>query len=310
MILEVKNINKSYGDKHILKDISFLAKSNNALGFLGRNGSGKTTTIRIIMNIINSDSGEILVDGVKLTPSKFKLGYLPEERGLYQKVTILEQMIYFGRLKGIKANVAKKTALNLLDRLGAGEYAKRNAGTLSKGNQQKVQLAIALMNDPEILILDEPFSGLDPVNSQILKDVIQENVKLSKIILFSSHQLESVEEFCEDVCLIDKGRIILSGNLEEIKHSYPKDKILIVPEYNNEDIIKDTLSNNLSIKSNILKYSYEKNGFIVTLKDSSDKTHILHTLSSKEVNASIRSFSVLEPSLLEIFLERVGATNE
>jgi ABC-2 type transport system ATP-binding protein len=310
MLLEIKHINKSFTDKQVLHDVSFSVESNHTLGFLGRNGSGKTTTIRIIMSIISADSGEVLLDGMNLSRTNFKMGYLPEERGLYQKVPILEQMAYFGRLKGMTPGSAKKSALALLEKLDAAEYAEKPANTLSKGNQQKIQLAIALLNDPDILILDEPFSGLDPVNTKLLSDVIEENAKLAKVIFFSSHQLANVEEFCEDVCLIDKGRVILFGNLKEIKDLYPKDKLLIVSDQSGESRLMETLDTNEGVKKLILGYESDKNGITISLKESGGKDLLLHTLTDSQVNVPLHSFSVVAPRLLDIFLEKVGTSHE
>ena len=307
MILEIKNINKSFGDKQVLHDVSFSVKSGNPLGFLGRNGSGKTTTIRIIMKIISMDSGELLIDGMNFSHDDFKMGYLPEERGLYQKVSVLEQMIYFGKLKGMTADSAKKSALLLLEKLEATDYIKMAASNLSKGNQQKIQLAIALLNDPDILILDEPFSGLDPVNAKVLREVVEENARLSKIILFSSHQLDSVEEFCEDVCLINNGSVILFGNLWVIKDAYPQEKILVIPDKHEESHLKKVLDTDENVQRSILDYTHDKNGFIITLNQPDEKASLLHTIAE---NVSLRSFSTVEPSLLDIFLEKAGGPHE
>ena len=310
MVLELRNINKSFGTNHVLKDISFSATKNKTLGLLGRNGHGKSTTIRIIVGMFHADSGEVLIDGAKFSRSNFKIGYLPEERGLYQKITILEQMIYFGKLRGMYAADAKKSALKLLDRLEASEYANRKAITLSKGNQQKIQLAIALLNNPDIIILDEPFSGLDPVNGKLLKDVVQENARLSKIILFSSHQLDSVEEFCEDICIINKGEVMLTGNLSDIKEKYPKNKLLVAAEKGQQEMLKGIFHTNEQLKQFVSHCSDNKNGLMLTLRDANTKDKLIHMLSSDALNVSLDSFSVLKPSLLEIFLEKVGDADE
>ena len=227
MKIELKNINKSFDKKHILKDISFSIKSGRALGFLGRNGAGKTTTIRILMDIFRGDTGEILLDGKKFNREEYKIGYLPEERGMYQKVNILDQLIYFGELRGMSRKSAKESGEKLLKKLGIAEYANKKLETLSKGNQQKVQLAEALITDPDIIILDEPFSGLDPVNAQSLKNIIKENIAKDKIVIFSSHQMSQVEEFCQDIVFIKAGRIIKNCSLEELKSEYSGNKYII-----------------------------------------------------------------------------------
>ena len=172
MKLEVKDIRKTFGDKEVLHGINFAVESGRALGLLGRNGAGKTTTIRILMDVFHANSGEILLDGKRFIQSKHQIGYLPEERGLYPKRTVLDQMIYLAALRGMKSREAKESAMKWAKRLEVDEYVARKLETLSKGNQQKVQLAATLVCNPEIVILDEPFSGLDPVNSQMLKDVV------------------------------------------------------------------------------------------------------------------------------------------
>lgn len=309
MILEIKNLNKSFGEHHVLKDVSFSVTATRTLGLLGRNGHGKSTTMKIIMGIINGDSGEITVDGVALNQDDFKLGYLPEERGLYQKVTVIDQMIYFGKLRGLRGSLAKETALYLLERLEMTEYITRQAITLSKGNQQKVQLAIALLNDPDIIILDEPYSGLDPVNSQLLREIIEENAKQEKIILFSSHQLDTVEEFCEDICIMNHGQILLSGSLYDIKDTYPKDRLLLVSERGKEKELAWALETNVFIQDAINDYEMNRNSsFILYLKDESTKDKIITALFEKD-SIDIKSFAVMGPTLLDIFLEKVGETD-
>ena len=208
MKLEVKELRKSFGDKEVLHGISFSIESGKALGLLGRNGAGKTTTIRILMDVFRANSGSITVDGRPFHPRNFRIGYLPEERGLYPKKGVQEQLMYLAQLRGSSRADAKEQSMRWLKRLGVEEYAQRKLETLSKGNQQKVQLAQTLVCDPELVILDEPFSGLDPVNSQILKDVIQEQIEEGKLVIFSSHQMSYVEEFCEDIVLINHGDLV------------------------------------------------------------------------------------------------------
>lgn len=211
MKLEVKDVHKSFGEKEVLHGINFSVESGKALGLLGRNGAGKTTTIRILMDVFHANSGEILMDGKKFVPSKFQIGYLPEERGLYPKRIVMDQMIYLAQLKGMGARAAKESAKKWLKRLEVAEYETKKLETLSKGNQQKVQLAATLVSDPDMVILDEPFSGLDPVNSQILKDVVNELIADGKLVIFSSHQMSYVEEFCENIAIINKGEVVLDA---------------------------------------------------------------------------------------------------
>ena len=220
MKLEVKDITKSFGDKQVLHGISFEVQSGRALGLLGRNGAGKTTTIRILMDVFRANSGEVLLDGEKFNQRKHLIGYLPEERGLYPKKKVIEQMVYLGRIRGISKSEAVANSKKWLKRLGVLEYENAKLETLSKGNQQKVQLASTLVCDPDIVILDEPFSGLDPVNSRILQDVVMELIGQNKIVIFSSHQMSYVEEFCKDMQRLGNISLALSvEGFEEVNDS-------------------------------------------------------------------------------------------
>jgi len=292
MILEVKNINKSFDGKHILRDVSFKVESNRAMGFLGRNGAGKTTTIRTLMNVFEADSGEILLDGKKFVRKNERVGYLPEERGMYGKIKIVDQLAYFGQLKGMDKKDARKSALDWLSYMGLEDRAKDNMDTLSKGNQQKVQIIQAIIDNPDILILDEPFSGLDPVNSQVLKDLIHDFIKKGKLVIFSSHQMGYVEEFCDDIALIKEGEIILSGNLDKIKKDYGKNKYRVRVDKREDFLAK---AENLAW----LSYSEDKKSFIVDLKDKT-ANEFLDYLIEEDMN--IELFSSYEPSLEEIFV--------
>ena len=230
MKLEVKEIRKSFGEKEVLHGVSFEVESGKALGLLGRNGAGKTTTIRILMDVFHANSGEILIDGKKFVPSEYQIGYLPEERGLYPKRTVMEQMIYLAQLRGLDKKTAETNAKRWLNRLEVAEYETRKLETLSKGNQQKVQLAATLVANPDIVILDEPFSGLDPVNSQILKDVVSELIADGKLVIFSSHQMSYVEEFCDHIAIINQGEVVLAGRLKEIKQAYGEKQLVLAAE--------------------------------------------------------------------------------
>ncbi|MBQ5792186.1 MAG: ATP-binding cassette domain-containing protein, partial [Clostridia bacterium] len=199
MKLELLNIYKSFGEKKVLTDLSFSAESGKAFGILGRNGAGKTTTIRILMDVFPADSGRVLLDGKPIDYTKVGIGYLPEERGLYPKKAIIEQLVYFAELKGMSRKDATRSVDIWLERLGMTECRNKRLDTLSKGNQQKIQLITALAHDPHIVILDEPFSGLDPVNAMLLKDVVKEQIDSGKIVLFSSHQMNYIEEFCDQI---------------------------------------------------------------------------------------------------------------
>ncbi len=230
MRLELKNITKSFGEKEVLKGISFSADSGRAFGLLGRNGAGKTTTIRILMDVFGADSGEIFIDGTPIRAREVSIGYLPEERGLYPKKKIIDQLVYFARLHGMKQQDAVKSVDYWLGRLGMEEHRGKRLDTLSKGNQQKIQLVTALAHNPQIVILDEPFSGLDPVNAMLLKDVVKEEIQKGKIVLFSSHQMNYIEEFCDSIAILNGGSVVLRGDIQEIKHNYVRDKLVVRSE--------------------------------------------------------------------------------
>lgn len=279
MKLEVKDIKKSFSGTEVLHGISFSVESGKALGLLGRNGAGKTTMIRILMKVFNSDSGKVLLDGKVFNPLDYQIGYLPEERGLYPKKKVNEQIIYLGRLRGLSQRDAKQNTEKWLKRLGIEEYANRELDTLSKGNQQKVQLAQTLVCNPDIVILDEPFSGLDPVNAQILKDVVRELIEDNKIVIFSSHQMSYVEEFCEDIAIVNKGDMILSGNLKDIKREFGKNRLTL--SANNLDALelKKVCEKDLVDFASV--YEVKKNYIVLELKSDVTKNQLLMELVSK-----------------------------
>ena len=303
MKLEVKNITKTFGEKEILKGISFSAESGKALGLLGRNGAGKTTTIRILMDVFHGNSGELLLDGEKFNPRKIQIGYLPEERGLYPKREILEQMVYLARLRGVSKSKAITNSRKWLERLQVLQYEKKLLETLSKGNQQKVQLASTLVCDPDIVILDEPFSGLDPVNSQILQDVVKELIAEGKIVIFSSHQMSYVEEFCRDVVIINHGEVVLNGNLDEIKREFGKNQLVIggvgVSKEDMQEQIKKQLSDLVEITGTM------KDDVIVRLLDGVTRKQLFQKLAELE-GTEIEHFETYKPSLNDIFVAKVG----
>ena len=211
MLLELRNIYKSFGEKEVLKGISFSAEGGKAFGLLGRNGAGKTTTIRILMNVFPANSGEVLIDGKPIDYSKVGIGYLPEERGLYPKKKISEQLVFFAQLKGMNRTDAVKAVDYWLNRLNMTEYRDKRLDTLSKGNQQKIQLVTAVAHNPDIVILDEPFSGLDPVNAMLLEEVVKEEIGKGKIVLFSSHQMNYIEEFCYSIAIFNGVKAAVCG---------------------------------------------------------------------------------------------------
>ncbi|MGL5153199.1 MAG: ABC transporter ATP-binding protein, partial [Clostridium sp.] len=302
MKLEVKDLRKSFGDTEVLHGISFSVESGKALGLLGRNGAGKTTTIRILMKVFNQSGGEVLLDGKEFNPTEYQIGYLPEERGLYPKKKVTEQLVFLAELRGMNVNEAKKNTKKWLERLGIEEYANRKLDTLSKGNQQKVQLAQTLVCDPDIVILDEPFSGLDPVNSQILKEVVRELILENKIVIFSSHQMSYVEEFCEDIAIINKGEIVLDGSLKEIKKEYGKNRLVLSANNYSVDELNSHCEHTLGdfVKVNEKKKDY----LILELKEGKTKKDLLNKLVLSDID--IEKFSDYEPSLNDIFVEKVG----
>ncbi len=306
MKLELKNIKKSFEDKEILHGVSFSVVGGRALGLLGRNGAGKTTTIRIIMDVFRANEGEVLLDGEKFVPDGSQVGYLPEERGLYPKKVVQEQLVYLAMLRGMNKKQAVKSTTKWLEKLQVSEYTNRKLDTLSKGNQQKVQLAATLVGEPEIVILDEPFSGLDPVNSQILKDVIKELIKEGRIVIFSSHQMSYVEEFCEDIAIINHGEVVLSGNLDDIKEEYGKGrKILSATNYDLKQL-KELCQTKLADKVTVL--GKNKHAVILDVNEGVDQWQILDALKSLDVD--IKTFGAYEPSLNDIFVSKVGEEEE
>ena len=299
MILEFRNIEKSFGDKKVLKGINFTAKSGVANGYLGRNGSGKTTSFRVLLDIFKPDKGEILLDGKPLDHSKVKIGYLPEERGMYDGVGLVDQLAYFGMLKGMTKKAARDEARKWLDFFEL-EDNKQALKTLSKGNAQKIQIIQSVMNDPDILVFDEPFSGLDPVNVGKLKEIITEFIKKDKLVIFSSHQMPVVETFCEDINILEQGEIVLSGNLDYIKKQLGHGKmILSVSNLEKEELLANLKSIPMGIE-----YSLVPEGVLLDFKEEGAKKELLAKLSGSSFN--VEEFKLYKPSLEEIFVSQVG----
>lgn len=302
MRLEVRNLRKNFGEKEVLHGISFSIESGKALGLLGRNGAEKTTTIRILMDVFKANAGTITMDGKPFRPKDYQIGYLPEERGLYPKKGVQEQILYLAALRGLDRKTAKKQAAYWLERMGVAEYAAKKLETLSKGNQQKVQLAQTLVCQPDIIILDEPFSGLDPVNSQVLKDVIREQIQDGKLVIFSSHQMGYVEEFCEDIVLINHGDVVLEGNLKDIKKAYGKNRLVISFEEMPEDSTIRQMQQKLG---DLVHFTGKRQQeIIVELKEGTGRKQLLEKMLAE--NLVPESFGNYEPSLTEIFVERAG----
>ncbi len=303
MTIQFKDIYKSYDQTEILHGLNFEVQKGRPMAFLGRNGAGKTTTIRGLMDVFKFDSGSITIDGKLFKAKDYKIGYLPEERGLYQKHKILDQLIYLSKLRGIDPNAAKKSILEILEKVELSEYANKKLETLSKGNQQKVQIVQALMNDPEIVILDEPFSGLDPVNSKILRDLVADVTKKGNYMIFSSHQMGYVEDMCDDLTIINKGDIVVSDTISNIKKKEGRGRLALKAD--NMDL--DQLE--LYIKSQIGNVEVERidDSLVISLNNS-DKKDFLQDLLN--IGVSIERFENYEPSLYDIFIDTVGGNNE
>lgn len=311
MSLTVSNLTKKYGDKVVVDDLSFGINEPGVYALLGTNGAGKTTTLRIILGMLAKDGGEVLWNGKPLDAVKVNVGYLAEERGLYPKYSLLDQLLYFARLR----NVPKKTAMSRIEywaqRLAVEEYIfppkvkgrkapkSNRADQLSKGNQQKIQLMSTLISDPELIILDEPLSGLDPVNTDLFKSIIREEIAKNKYLIMSSHQMPTIEEFCSDITILKRGQAVLQGNLNEIKKGYGrvnlyvKCNVDILPYI---DLFGLTVVNKTPSEYH-LKVQGEEQAMAFLAKLISDKVTVV-------------KFELREPSLHEIFIEKVGDANE
>ena len=295
MGLVVQNVKKSYGDKTVVNGISFEMNHPGVFGLLGTNGAGKTTTIRMILGILKKDSGEINWNGKKVERKNVNFGYLPEERGIYPKIKIIDQLTYFAKLKGMKEAPAKEEIKKWAEKLKVSDYLEMTAEKLSKGNQQKIQFIASILHSPELIILDEPFSGLDPVNTELLKNVIIELVKEGKYIIMSSHQMSSIEEFCTEVLILNKGKTVLQGNLNDIKSKYPANRISVIADRNIDNIIKDL---GLEI------YIEKDNNYEIKIQSEEDGYKLFKQLSNQDVK--VTKFEIKKPSLNDIFIEKVG----
>lgn len=298
MGLKVEKVSKYFDNKLVVDNISFEINEPGVFGLLGTNGAGKTTTIRMILGIIKKDSGEITWNGKKVERKNVNFGYLPEERGIYPKTKIFEQLLYFAELKGMKIEDASKEIKYWMERLKVDEYQNMQAEKLSKGNQQKVQFISAILNNPELIVLDEPFSGLDPVNTELLKEVILELVKKGKYIIMSSHQMTSIEEFCKAVVITNKGKTVLKGNLKEIKNSYPARKLEINSDRDITSYIKDA---GMIVEKNI------DNNYQIKVEKEEQAHSLMKTLVLQGVK--LDKFELQKPSLNDIFIEKVGEQN-
>lgn len=294
MGLKIENVSKTYGDKKVVDSISFSMDKPGVYGLLGANGAGKTTTMRMILNIIEKDEGQITWNGKKVCKENVRFGYLPEERGIYGKAKLFDQLVYFATLKGMKKQDAKEAAISWCKKLGLEDYLYKPAEQLSKGNQQKVQLMIAIIHKPELLILDEPFSGLDPVNTKIIKEIIMELINQGTYIILSSHQMAVVEEYCQDIVMLKQGKTVLQGNLNQIKKSYGRNNLLIETYHNIESYIPE----------NFKIIDKKANGYELKIDKEEEAQKLLETLVANKI--VIQKFELKEPSLQEIFIDKVG----
>jgi len=292
-MLILNNLVKQYGNIKAVAGISLKIDEGNIYGFLGPNGAGKTTTIRMIMGIIKPDTGFIKLNGKDInSKDRTRIGYLPEDRGLYQKQRLLETICYFGMLKGFNKFEAHENTKTWLNRFSLENQEKRKIEELSKGNQQKVQFIIALLNDPELLILDEPFTGLDPINQLLIKEIIQEKAQVGKTIIFSTHQMEQVERLCSNISLINKGKIILEGKLRDVKDS-KKTKAIEVMFDGKIDIEKvESYLENVIMKENFVSGIVKK-----------DHRSFLNWINKV---VDVESFQVKIPTLEQIFIDEVS----
>ncbi len=295
MSLVLKDVSKSFGEKKVVDNISFSLEKPGVFGLLGTNGAGKTTTIRMLLGIIKKGSGEITWKGKTVDRKNVNFGYLPEERGIYPKTKILDQLMYFAELKGMKKDEALIEINKWAKELKVEEYLQLNAEKLSKGNQQKIQFMTAIIHNPELVVLDEPFSGLDPVNTEILKNIIINLVKNGKYVIMSAHQMPTIEEFCSDILILNKGKTVLQGNLKEIKKQYPSNRVKINVDNDIKTYIKEF---DLEIENEA------NNNYMLKITDEEQA----HKLLNKIINVGIKvdKFEIMKPTLNDIFIEKVG----
>lgn len=295
MGLILKNVSKTFVGKKAVDNISLTLEKPGVYGLLGTNGAGKTTTIRMLLGIIKKDSGEITWNGKQVNRKSVNFGYLPEERGVYPKTKIFDQLMYFAELKGMKKQEAEKEIYKWAKELKVEEYLNMPAEKLSKGNQQKIQFMTAVIHNPELVVLDEPFSGLDPVNTEILKNIIINLVKQGKYLIMSAHQMSTIEEFCSDILILNRGKTVLQGNLKEIKETYPANRVKVDVNNNIDKYIKEL----------DLQVENEKNNeYIIKINDEQKAHQLLNKLVLDSV--VVNKFEVMKPTLNDIFIEKVG----
>jgi ABC-2 type transport system ATP-binding protein len=295
MTLNIENVVKQFGSFTAVDHLSITIPEREMFGFLGANGAGKTTTFRMILGLLEPTSGQITWNNHKINYQTSNIiGYLPEERGLYPKLKVREQLIYLGRLRGMKKTDILSEMMKWLDRLNISDYENKKVEELSKGNQQKIQFITSVIHKPKLLILDEPFSGLDPVNVELLKDAVIDLKNEGTSIVFSSHRMEHVEELCEHLCIIHQGRPVVHGSLKEIKRSFGKKNLSIQADFN-LDFLKDV--------EGVLKLKERSGGVLLQVDSEETSMNIFSMLHGR---GFVRKFELEEPSLEDIFIEKVG----
>lgn len=311
MSLTIKNLSKKYGEKTVVDNLSFSLENPGVYALLGTNGAGKTTSIRMILGMLAKNGGEILWEGKAFDPMSMNIGYLAEERGLYPKYALMDQLLYFAKLKNVPKEEAKKRIQYWAEKLEVEEYLytikskgkkaekPKTADQLSKGNQQKIQLMAALISDPKLVVLDEPLSGLDPVNTDLFKNIIREEIAKGKFLIMSSHQMAVIEEFCEDITILNRGRAALQGNLNEIKKGYGRVNLFVKCEKD----IKELITNHQLPISNTTPDG-------VQLKVTGEEQAHAFLQDLLKQDKKVIKFELREPSLHEIFVEKVGTSNE
>ncbi len=294
MGLVLKNVSKTFIDKKAVDHVSLVLDKPGVYGLLGTNGAGKTTTIRMILGIIKKDEGEITWNGKVVDRKSVNFGYLPEERGVYPKTKIINQLMYFAQLKGMKKVEAEEAIHIWAKKLKVENYLNEPAEKLSKGNQQKIQFMTAVIHNPELVVLDEPFSGLDPVNTEILKNIIIDLVKNGKYIIMSAHQMATIEEFCSDILILNKGKTVLQGNLKQIKETYPANRAQINVDKNIDVYIKEY---GLEIENE------KNNEYTIKITEEEKVQNLLNKIVSD--NIKVNKFEIMKPTLNDIFIEKV-----
>lgn len=297
--LVVEGVVKQYGEKTAVNNISFEVSAGEIYGLLGANGAGKTTTMRMVLGLIYPDEGKILYNGKPFTNENLRLlGYLPEERGLYPKIKVSEQLIYLAQLRGMSRKEADDNLKYWLDRFEVPEYYNKRVEELSKGNQQKIQFVAAVIHKPQIVILDEAFSGLDPVNVELLKSTVKELRDSGTSILFSTHRMEHVEELCRNITILDRSNTVLKGNIREIKKQFPRERVVLSTEKEVSGL------ESIAGVNNVVR---NESGYEMMISNENVAGNILrHALGQSEIS----KFEIKEPTLNEIFIKTVGERNE